>query len=99
MSIMFLVETDTKAINKSEDYKIKGYKTVIPKKEGEAGQIRIMGLVEEAKQDRIRTREDLMDKDFSSIWMEVKNEKTKNTLVCGFYREWTKDGDTSQKNK
>ena len=53
MSIMFLVETDTMSINRSEDYKIKGYKTVIPTREGDGGLIRVIGLVEESKHDRI----------------------------------------------
>ena len=43
MSIMFLVETDTMSINRSEDYKIKGYKTVILTREGEEGLIRVIG--------------------------------------------------------
>ena len=35
INIMFLVETDTNAINKEEDYKIEGFKTVLPLKSGE----------------------------------------------------------------
>ena len=40
-----------------------------------------------------------MDNDFPSIWLEMKRDTKKNLLVCGFYREWTKDGDNSQERQ
>ena len=67
LHVLFLVKTDTTAINKGEDYIIKGYKTIVPPKKDENGSTRIIGLVEETKQDTIRVREDLMDSQFPSV--------------------------------
>ena len=99
INIMFLVETDTNAINKEEDYKIEGFKTVLPLKSGEDKHTRILGLVDETRVEYLKVRKDLMDNDFPSIWLEMKRDTKKNLLVCGFYREWTKDGDNSQERQ
>ena len=36
-----------------------------------------------------------MDKDFPSIWLEIRSHNSPIRLVCGFYREWTKNRDNS----
>ena len=36
-----------------------------------------------------------MDTDFASIWLETRNEKEPNKLICGLYREWNNDGTKS----
>ena len=46
-----------------------------------------------------KTREDLMSVDFPSIWMEVKQSVGKNVLVCGYYREWSKNGRKTEKEQ
>ena len=33
-----------------------------------------------------------MDPDFASIWLETRNEREPNKLICGIYREWNTDG-------
>ena len=37
-----------------------------------------------------------MSAKFPSIWLEIDQEKQKNILVCGFYREWTREGSNSE---
>ena len=56
---------------------------------------RIIGLVKETKQDTIGVRGDLMDSEFPSVWLEIKCDTEKDKMVCGFYREWTKEGTKS----
>ena len=65
--VLFLVETDKTAINKGKDYIIKGYETIVPPKKDDNGKTRIIGLVEETKQDTVRVREDPMDSEFPSV--------------------------------
>ena len=40
-----------------------------------------------------------MSSEFPSIWVEYKNENSKNVLICGLYREWTKNGDVTQEKQ
>ena len=42
--------------------------------------------------DKIKLRPDLMNPKFPSIWCEEVREFEKNVLICGFYREWTHEG-------
>ena len=42
-------------------------------------------------------RLDLMDCEFPSIWIELKNVNQKPTLVAGYFIEWTWNGDNSEK--
>ena len=37
-----------------------------------------------------------MSVDFPSIWLELKEDNCKSTIMVGFYREWTHDGDSSE---
>ena len=87
---MFLIETDIKMLNGKEDYKIEGYETILQKTDQNTEKIRIIGLVEEEMLHITKVRDDLMTKEFPSIWLEVTRRKQKNLLICGFYREWTR---------
>ena len=58
--------------------------------------IRIIGLVEEEMRNITKVRTDLMTKEFPSIWLEITRSKQKNLLICGFYREWTRNGNSSE---
>jgi hypothetical protein len=33
-----------------------------------------------------------MSTKFPAIWTEINREHQKNLLICGFYREWNRDG-------
>ena len=88
--MLALVETDTVHINE-KDYKIKGFKTILPLKKVITQKTRLSMLIDENK-DNIQVREDLMSNEFPSIWCEEKRENGKNVLICGFYREWSSEG-------
>jgi hypothetical protein len=94
LNIMFLVETDTKLPNGKSDYKIEGYATVLQKTNQSTDKIRIIGLVEEDTFKYTKIREDLMSTEFPTIWLEIIRTNYKNLLVCGFYREWTRNDDS-----
>ncbi len=93
---MFLVETDITMLNGKEDYKIEGYETILQKTDQNMEKIRIIGLVEEEMRNITKVRTDLMTKEFPSIWLEITRSKQKNLLICGFYREWTRNGNSSE---
>ncbi len=93
---MFLVETDITMLNGKEDYKIEGYETILQKTDQNMEKIRIIGLVEEEMRNITKVRTDLMTKEFPSIWLEITRSKQKNLLICGFYREWTRNGNNSE---
>ena len=102
LNVLFLVETDVILENVKENYKIENYQTVTTKHESENEKVRVIGLIEENLAKSTYIREDLMSTKFPSIWMEIKREKEKNLLVCGFYREWNRDGlksETDQLNR
>ena len=102
INLMFLVETDTMMVQTEEDYYIKGYKTIVQKKdpkEKSKSPTRIICLVDAKIGENSKTRIDLMDSEFPSIWVEYKNENSKNVLICGLYREWTKNGDVTQEKQ
>ena len=40
-------------------------------------------------------RNDLTSTDFPSLWVEIENEKGKNIICGGYYREWAPGGDKS----
>ena len=52
-----------------------------------------------------KVREDLLARDFPSIWLEHKEHFNKSTLIAGFYCEWshnglrTEEGQRDRKNK
>ena len=85
VKIIFLVETDITMLNRKEDCKIEGYETILQKSDQNKKKIRIIGLVEEEMRNITKARNDLMTKEFPSIWLEVTRSKQKNLLICGFY--------------
>ena len=89
-----MVETDTFQINSEKDYTIPGYSTIFHDKAKPNDKTRMVCLIKEEKliKSNIKIRKDLMDKNFPSIWLEIKQNHRKNLLICGFYREWSKDG-------
>ena len=92
LNLVFLVETDTNAVNNEADYKIKGFKTVIQNKNEESRPTRIIGLIDENLSSRTIIRNDLTSPDFPSIWVELENNQGANTVCGGFYREWAPKG-------
>ena len=41
----------------------------------------------------------LMSVSFPSIWLEFKDQKGEKMLICGFYREWTREGKSSESDQ
>ena len=95
LKIIFLVETDTYAVNVEEDFKIQGFKTLVQKKEKLSDVTRIICLIDENLQDNIIVRSDLSTNEFPSLWVELENNSGKNIICGGFYREWSPKGDKS----
>ena len=89
IDIIFLTETDTKALEKEESYCVKGYHTIFPKRKVFNSKIRIIALIRETLMPRIKLRNDLMSDEFPSIWIEINNVPHKSLLISGFYRQWT----------
>ena len=92
LNIVFLVETDTSAINSETDYRIPGFKTLIQKKDNAQDHTRILCLIDEKMSSNIVIRSDLSSADFPSLWVEIENRAGKNILCGGFYREWAPKG-------
>ena len=99
IKIMFLVEVDSRTLNEEKDFRVENYRTIIQKKEKYNDPTRIIALVHDSISQTIKIREDLMSEGFPSIWIEIKNENEKNVLIGGFYREWTRHGDSSQRRQ
>ena len=94
----FLTETDTKNVDSPEDYKIEGYETILPKIHNDKKK-RIIALKKTDSDATSKIRDDLMSPDFPSIWIEWESTYTKNTLIGGFYREWSQVGTTTDKEQ
>ena len=92
LGLIFLVETDTYAINQEEDYQIPGFKTLVQKKKDTNSPTRIICLVDKKLASRALIRQDLTSADFPSIWLELENTNQKNMIIGGFYREWSPGG-------
>jgi hypothetical protein len=98
LCMAFLVEVDTSNIDTPEDYQIEEYETIIPKTHKDKKK-RIIALRKSNMKAKTKTREDLISPDFPSKWVEWENTNSKNTLVCGFYREWTQVGRTTDRDQ
>ena len=91
---MFLTETDTRNLSNEDSYVVHGYKTILPLKKTDNNLVRIVCLVKESLLTNIKVRLDLMSDEFPSIWLEYQSDnKKKPTLISGFYRVWTQDGE------
>ena len=93
LNIIFLVETDTCAVNEENDYRIPGFKTLVQNKKETTTPTRIICLVDECMKNMTKIRMDLTTKEFPSLWVEVENPAGKNINCGGFYREWAPGGD------
>ena len=81
---------------KPEDYKIEGFTTVFQKRESENEKVRIIALIKDETESQITIKENLMTYGVPSIWMELKTEHSVPVAICGVYREWSHNGDTSE---
>ena len=54
--------------------------------------VRIIVLVKEDCGVEVKLREDLMDKSFPSIWLEIQDKYKSSTMIGGFYRQWSNSG-------
>ena len=99
IDIMFLVEVDTNLIKIKTDFILAGYETVVQKRKSDEEKVRVVCVFKEELSSEIKVREDLMSNEFPSIWLEVKQNTGKNLLVCGYYREWSKNGKKTEKEQ
>ena len=95
LSVVFLVETDSVAINAETDFTISGFKTIIQNKTNITDATRIIGLVRNDLAESVIIRMDLTSKEFPSLWIEIETISGKNVLIGGFYREWAPKQDRS----
>ena len=93
IDIIFLTETDTKAIQKESDYQIKGFETFLPIKKSHTDAVRIIALVKNRLVNNIKLRSEIMSGDFPSIWLELTEAQNKTTLLAGSYCEWSHNGE------
>ena len=95
LDIAYLVETDTTDVTTPEDYQILGYETILPLINTDQ-KTRIIALSRTSTGNKTKVRKDLMSTNFPSIWLEYETKYKKNTLIGGFYREWTQSGTISE---
>ena len=50
-----------------------------------------MAFIKDSFSSQIKLRQDLMSKEFPSIWIELTNPIQKNLILGGFYRQWTSE--------
>jgi hypothetical protein len=96
--ILGITEANLKADHNQSDIQIEGYKIFLADtiKNKELEYSRVVVYVKEEISCKIR--HDLMTETNSSIWLEVKLDKTK-FLVCQAYREWTLWGQGTETRK
>ena len=99
IDIMFLTEVDTRAITTKNDYQVEGYVTMLPKIRDGGNIVRVLCLVKNEIQERVKLLEHFMSEDFSSIWLEYTDLLGAKTNIGGFYREWTCDGLSSESDQ
>ena len=59
-------------LNNSEDFQIKGFNTVIQKRESATDKVRIVAYVSDSILCQISVKEELMSIEFPSIWLELR---------------------------
>ena len=94
LDLLFLTEADTKLINVA-NYKINGYRTIAPMAKDENDTIRVIAVAREEAGVEWKIREDLMSDGFPSIWLEVQDREKSGTIIGGFYRQWSNNGERS----
>ena len=83
-------------LQSENEYQIEGFKTVLPIKSDRGDKTRIICLIKNEWMSKCTIRSDLMSSEFASIWIELKISNQNNTIIGGFYREWTVKGDTTE---
>ena len=86
-----------KNIQRESNYQIKAFETFLPIKKLNTDAIKIIALVRNQLSNDVKLRSDLMSGDFPSIWLELRENKT--TLISGFYREWSHNGEKQRRVK
>ena len=87
VDILMLQETDIKGRQRAEKFQMKNFVTILPLVK-EKQKVRVMTLVRDSLSKHVKVREDLMSQKITSIWIEVKKQKSKGALIGNFYREW-----------
>ena len=95
LKVVFLVETDTQAVQEEKDYQLPGFKTLVQNKVDSSTPTRIICLIDNKMISSVVIRMDLTDKLFPSLWLEIDNPTGKNVICGGYYREWAPGGDKS----
>ena len=95
INILFLTESDI-ILGKTDDYKIEGFTTVFQKRESENEKIRVVAFIKEDVESQIIVKENLMSFEVPSIWLELKAEHSVPFIICGVYREWAHNFDSSE---
>ena len=84
--VLFLTETDV-IIQKEKEFQIEGCKTVLPLKLDSVEKSRIICHIKNEWFSKITIRNDIMSKQFASIWIEIKTSNLTSSIIGGFYRE------------
>jgi hypothetical protein len=58
-----------------------------------------LALIKESRVNSIKIRRDLLYQKFPLIWVEYKAKNIKQTLISGFYREWSHNGSNSEESQ
>lgn len=93
LDILVLSETDAADL---VHYHIPGCKSFLPLTDPNL-KTRVVILVKEWLVPHVQLREDLMERNFSTVWISIAKEITGVSFnLCAVYREWNHCGDTSQ---
>ena len=91
--ILVLQETDVEDVDTKNPPQIKNYNTICPAKTD--NKTRILMLIKEGIKYSVRN--DLMCKEISSIWVELRAEADRKTIIGSVYREF--DDLSSEENR
>ena len=83
--VVFLIEVDRSKLE-METQQFPGYKTIVQKTENQSDKARIIALIDNYLEFKVR--EDLMVNNLPTIWIELVRENFSNVLIGGIYREW-----------
>ena len=91
LDVLFLTETDIKKQN-VVDYKIKGYSTHLQLVAEDGDLVRLIALTKDNSVSKFELKSDLMQESFPSIWIETQDKHGSKSLIGGFYRQWSSNG-------
>ena len=83
--VAFLIEVDRSQLE-METQQFPGYKTIVQKNENQSDKARIIALIDNNLEYKVR--EDLMVNNLPTIWIELVRENMSNVIIGGIYREW-----------